>query len=199
MLIENKNAVIYAAGGAVGSAVARAFAREGARVFLTGRNVAKLEALATEIDAAGGLALAAEVDALDEQAVEQHLDGVVERAGRLDISFNAIGIPQQGIQGIPLSDLSVESFALPVATYTRAHFVTARAAARRMIAKRSGVILLHTREGWGRPGRRSRGSPAAFPRSSGHTAFASFACVRRESPKPRPSTSCSRLTARGWA
>jgi NAD(P)-dependent dehydrogenase (short-subunit alcohol dehydrogenase family) len=146
MLIENKSAVIYGAGGAVGSAVARAFAREGASVFLTGRNLARVEALAGQITGAGGRAEAAVVDALDERAVEQHLDGVVEKTGRVDISFNAIGIPQRGIQGMPLSELAVESFMLPVTTYARAHFLTARGAARRMVPKRSGVILLHTPE-----------------------------------------------------
>ena len=146
MLIENKSAVIYGAGGAVGSAVARAFAREGARVFLTGRNLGRVEALAGQINGAGGRAEAAVVDALDERAVEQHLDGVVEKTGRVDISFNAIGIPQRGIQGMPLSELAVESFILPVTTYARAHFLTARGAARRMVPKRSGVILLHTPE-----------------------------------------------------
>ena len=91
LLLEDKTAVIYAAGGAIGGAVARAFAREGARLFLTGREVAKLDALSKEIVAAGGVAEAAQVDALDENAVAEHLDTVVERAGGVDISFNAIG------------------------------------------------------------------------------------------------------------
>lgn len=56
MLLENKNAIIYGAGGAVGSAAARAFAREGAHVFLTGRNPDTLESIAKEITAAGGAA-----------------------------------------------------------------------------------------------------------------------------------------------
>ena len=146
MLLQNKNAIIYGAGGAVGSAVARAFAREGAKVFLTGRKLSAVDALAKDISAAGGAAESAEVDALDEQSVEKHITAVGAKAGRIDISFNAIGIPQQGIQGIPLTELSVESFSLPITTYARAHFVTARAAARRMVEQRSGVILMHTPE-----------------------------------------------------
>jgi NAD(P)-dependent dehydrogenase (short-subunit alcohol dehydrogenase family) len=146
MLLENKNAIIYGAGGAVGGAVARAFAREGARVFLTARDLNAIDALAKEISAAGGAAGTAQVDALDEEAVGTHLDAVVKKAGTIDVSFNAIGIPQQGIQGIPLTELSVESFTLPITTYPQAHFVTARAAARRMIEQRSGVILMHTPE-----------------------------------------------------
>jgi 3-oxoacyl-[acyl-carrier protein] reductase len=65
MLLENKNAVIHGAGGGIGSAVARAFAREGAKVFLAGRTIAKIDALAKEIRAAGGVVETAEVDALE--------------------------------------------------------------------------------------------------------------------------------------
>lgn len=146
MLLAKKNAVIYGAGGATGSAVARTFAREGARVFVTGRRLAPVEALASDIAAAGGLAEAAQVDALDERAVEQHLDAVVGMAGTVDVSYNALGIPQLGVQGISLLELPVESFMLPVATYTRSHFITARAAGRRMVRQGSGVILIHTPE-----------------------------------------------------
>jgi NAD(P)-dependent dehydrogenase (short-subunit alcohol dehydrogenase family) len=146
VLLTNKVAVVYGAGGAVGSVVARAFAKEGARVFATGRRLDPVERVVKEIVAAGGAAEAAAVDALDEAAVERHLDGVIKSAGRVDISFNAIGIPQQGIQGIPLIEISVDSFALPVTTYAKSQFITARAAARNMAAQRSGVILMHTPE-----------------------------------------------------
>lgn len=147
MLLENKTAVIYGAGGAVGGAVARAFAREGARVFLTGRHLANVEAIATDIVAAGGAAEAAQVDALDECAVEEHITAVVEKAGKIDVSFNAITpVPQPGTQGIPIAELPVESFTAPITAYMRSHFLTARTAARRMVEKRSGVILMHTPE-----------------------------------------------------
>ena len=99
MLLEKKNAVIYGAGGAVGSAIARAFAREGARVFLTGRTRASLDAVAQEIVALGGQVETAQVDALDEQAVEQHADDVAREAGGIDVSINAIRIAEPGIYG----------------------------------------------------------------------------------------------------
>ncbi len=82
MLLENKTAVIYGAGGDIGSAVARAFAREGATLFLAGRVLAPLSAVAEEITRAGGKAEVAQVDALDEQAVEQHLGQVVQKSWR---------------------------------------------------------------------------------------------------------------------
>ena len=112
MLLKDKVAVIYGAGGAVGGAVARAFASEGATVFLTGRKPAPVEAVAEEIVSAGGSAEAAAVDALDEQAVDEHLQSVIDRAGRVDISFNAVGIPDPEIVGVPLVELDLEQFAL---------------------------------------------------------------------------------------
>jgi NAD(P)-dependent dehydrogenase (short-subunit alcohol dehydrogenase family) len=143
MMLKDKVAVIYGAGGAIGSAVARAFAAEGANLFLTGRHLGPVEVVAKEIVSAGGSADAAEVDALDEQAVDKHLQSVIDKTGRLDISFNAIGIPNPKIR-VPLVELDVEQFSLPIATYTRSYFLTARLAARRMVANRSGVIMTVT-------------------------------------------------------
>jgi len=143
MMLKDKVAVIYGAGGAIGSAVARAFAAEGVKLFLTGRHLAPVEAVAKDIVSAGGSAEAAEVDALDEQAVDTHLQSVTDKAGRVDISFNAIGIPNPKLR-MPLVELDVEQFSLPIATYTRSYFLTARLTARRMVANRSGVIMTVT-------------------------------------------------------
>jgi NAD(P)-dependent dehydrogenase (short-subunit alcohol dehydrogenase family) len=144
MIVEDKVAVIYGAGGAIGGAVAGALAREGATVFLTGRLRAPVEALARDIVAAGGSAEAAEVDALDEQAIDGHLQAVIEQAGRVDISFNAVGVPDATVVGVPLTELDAGQFALPIAAYTTSYFLTARLAARRMIPKGSGVIMTAT-------------------------------------------------------
>jgi NAD(P)-dependent dehydrogenase (short-subunit alcohol dehydrogenase family) len=144
MLLQDKVAVIYGAGGAIGGAVARAFAREGATLFLTGRQLAPVQAVAKDIVAAGGSAQAAPVDALDEQAIDQHLQTVLEQPGRVDISFNAVGIPDAEILGVPLVELDLERFALPITAYTRSYFLTARLAARHMIPKKSGVIMTVT-------------------------------------------------------
>jgi 3-oxoacyl-[acyl-carrier protein] reductase len=140
MLLENKNAVIYGASGKIGKAVARAFARDGAKVFLAGLTKSKLDAVAEEISAAGGAAEAEQVDALDREAVEQHLDAVVKKAGRVDASFNAIWI-RGDLQGTPLVDMSSEDFVTPVLTGVKTHFLTATAAARHMVRAGSGVIL----------------------------------------------------------
>ncbi|WP_163505677.1 SDR family NAD(P)-dependent oxidoreductase [Fodinicola acaciae] len=126
MLLKDKVAVIYGAAGAVGGAVARAFAAEGARLFLTGHHVA-----------------GAEVDAFDERAIDQHLRAVVDEAGRVDISFNAIGLPNPTTR-MSLTDMPADQFLLPIATYARSYFLTARLAARRMVASGSGVIMAVT-------------------------------------------------------
>jgi NAD(P)-dependent dehydrogenase (short-subunit alcohol dehydrogenase family) len=144
MLLKDKVAVIYGAGGAIGGAVARAFASEGARLFLTGRNLAPVEVVAKEIVAAGGSAEAAEVDAVDEQAIDEHLQSVIDAAGRVHISFNAVGIPDTNIVGVPLVELDVEQFSLPIKAYATAYFLTARLAARRMVANKSGAIMTVT-------------------------------------------------------
>jgi NAD(P)-dependent dehydrogenase (short-subunit alcohol dehydrogenase family) len=150
-MLQGKVAVIYGAGGAIGSAIARAFAREGARLVITGRRQEPVSAVARDIAETGGSASAAEVDALDEQAVDAHLQSVVDSAGRVDICVNAIGIPNAKILGVPLVDLDVEQFSRPLTAYATSYFLTARLAARHMIRQRSGVIMtvtaLHARTG----------------------------------------------------
>jgi NAD(P)-dependent dehydrogenase (short-subunit alcohol dehydrogenase family) len=144
MMLNGKIAVIYGAGGAIGGAIARAFAREGARVFLTGHFRAPVDEVAKDIVTSGGSAEAAEVDALDERAVDEHLRYVVEEAARVDISFNAVGIPDRDILGVPLVELDLERFSLPITAYTTSYFLTARLAARHMIPNGSGVIMTIT-------------------------------------------------------
>lgn len=140
MLLANKNAVVYGAGGSMGGAVARAFAREGAKVFLAGRTLAKLDAVADDISKAGGAAETAEIDAFHQEAVEAHLDEMAKRAGSIDVCFNAVGIT--AVQGTPLVDMSLEDFLAPITEAARTHFVTATAAARRMTEQGSGVIVM---------------------------------------------------------
>jgi NAD(P)-dependent dehydrogenase (short-subunit alcohol dehydrogenase family) len=138
--LENKNAIVYGAAGSMGGAVARAFAREGACVFLAGRTLAKLDKVAGEIRSNGGVAETAQVDAMDQYAVESHADQVAAAAGSIDISFNAISI--NVVQDIPLVDMSLEDFMAPITDACRTHFVTATTAARHMTAQGSGVIVL---------------------------------------------------------
>jgi 3-oxoacyl-[acyl-carrier protein] reductase len=172
MLLENKNAVIYGGGGSIGGAVARAFAREGARVFLAGRTPATLETVAEEIRAAGGAAETARVDALDEQAVDEYADAVAAAGGGIDISFNVITHPYT--HGIPLAEMAVEDFMAPLQTAARTTFLTARAAARHMIPRGSGVILA-----FGGPGDRS-GPNRDYYLGGTQVAFDAIETIRRQ-------------------
>jgi 3-oxoacyl-[acyl-carrier protein] reductase len=140
MLLTAKIAVVYGAAGRVGSAVSRAFVREGASVHLVGRTAETLGRLAEELSGAGGLVTTAVVDASAAAEVEADLDALCTRWGRVDISFNAVSI-RGDLQGVPLRELSVENYLLPPMTALRANFITGVAAARRMTAQGSGVIL----------------------------------------------------------
>src|SRR5262249_38696816 len=76
---------------------------------------------------------------------------VIDKASRVDISFNAIGIPNLNIVGVPLAEMDARQFSLPISAYTTSYFLTARLAARHMIPNHSGVIMtvtaLHSRTG----------------------------------------------------
>ena len=139
MLLENKNAIVYGAAGAIGGAVARAFARDGARVFLAGRTLATLEEVAAGIRAHGGMADAAQVDAMDKAAVDAHADRVVAAVGSIDVSFNAVAVDV--VQGVALTEISVEDFMAPITGLCRTNFLTATAAARHMATQGGGVIV----------------------------------------------------------
>jgi 3-oxoacyl-[acyl-carrier protein] reductase len=160
MLLEGKNAVIYGGGGAIGGAVARAFAREGAKVHLAGRTRERLDKVAEDIRAAGGMAETAQVDALDEAAVDDHADAVAASAGGIDISFNLI--THGDVQGTPLAEMALGDFERPVVTAVRTMFLTSRAAARHMIRQRSGVILAFGGYGDPPPGYHLGGLQVAF-------------------------------------
>ncbi|MES2938941.1 MAG: SDR family oxidoreductase [Pseudomonadota bacterium] len=139
MELEGKVAVVYGGGGVIGGAVARAWAREGAQVFLAGRSAAKLKAAARDIEQAGGKTHAAVLDALDLAAVQRHAEEVGAVAGRVDMAFQAIGIAH--VQGRPLDALSLEDFQLPVRGYIDSFFIMAKALAPLMARQRSGALL----------------------------------------------------------
>jgi len=138
-MLQNKNAVIFAAGGSLGRTIAKAFAAAGASVFLSGRTLAPVQKVAAEILASGGRAFVNEVDAMDETAVNDHVSKVVDQAGTIDIVFNLIDL--QVVQNMPLVDLSLEDFVRPSAIAMQSHFITDTAAAKVMMKQGSGVIL----------------------------------------------------------
>ncbi len=139
MLLKNKIAVIYGGGGAIGGAVARVFAREGARVFIAGRTQAPLDAVAADINAAGGMVESSIVDAFDQKAVDDHAKAIAAKAGSIHIALNAVSVIHD--QGTFLADLSLEEFMRPIDGFLRTLFVTSKAVVPHMGGSRPGIIL----------------------------------------------------------
>lgn len=158
MILEDKTAVIYGGGGAIGGAVARAFAGAGAHVYLAGRTRARLEEVANDI---GDVADVAELDALDERAVVEHADAVAADAGGIDIALNAVSFPHES--ATPLAELAVEEVMHPIDSFLRTNLITAKATARHMMARRSGAILTLSTAGarFARPGNLGYGTTCA--------------------------------------
>jgi 3-oxoacyl-[acyl-carrier protein] reductase len=137
--LQNKIAVIYGAGGSLGGEIAKALAGAGARVFLTGRDLNSVKKIEKAIHDAGGSAETDQVDGFDETAITRHLERVVQKAGKIDISFNAIGGEVK--QNMPLVDMEADDFMKPIIANMQTRFLTAKAAARIMMKQGSGVIL----------------------------------------------------------
>lgn len=144
-MLTGKTAIIYGGGGAVGGAVARAFAAEGAKVFLAGRSVARLEKVADDISAKDGAVEIATLDVMDEEAVKAHADDVAAKAGAIDIALNAVGLFH--VQGKGVADLTLDDFAFPITAYAQMNFITAKAVAWHMAQRKSGVILMMSTPG----------------------------------------------------
>lgn len=167
MLLHQKTAIIYGAGGGIGSAVARAFAREGAEVHLAGRTEATLDAVDQRIRTNGGTAHVARVDVLDRAAVARHASAVVAASGGIDVCFNATS--NDDVQGTPLLDMQFEDFVHPVTKSVTAHFNIATAVGRHMTRRGHGVILVMA------------GGREAIPRLGGsHVAWAALAGLCRQ-------------------
>lgn len=139
MLLRDKAAIVYGASGAVGGAVAKAYAREGARVFLAARGMAGLNAVAEEIRAAGGHAEVLPVDAKDKAAVDAHLADVVAKAGPIKVMFN--GVSWDDTQGELLTDMRFDRVLTPVTHALTTWFHTGTAVARHMGESGGGVIV----------------------------------------------------------
>jgi 3-oxoacyl-[acyl-carrier protein] reductase len=140
MLLDSKTAIVYGAAGAIGSAVARAYAREGAVVHLAGRTEATLGKIAQRIQHDGGAAQVAQVDVLDQVAVARHADAVAADRGGIDICFNATS--NDDVQGTALLAMPFEEFLRPVTKAVTAHFNVATAVGRHMTRRGQGVILV---------------------------------------------------------
>lgn len=137
--LHGKSAVIYGANSPAGAAVARAFAKEGATVYLAGRSPSQLQPVAREILNARGAVEVAQVDSLDPASVSEHLHQVFVKHGSVDVSLNMAYL---GIVGAArLCNLTDEQFAAATFTRVRSNFVTTAAAASHMAHQGRGLIL----------------------------------------------------------
>src|ERR1700688_2581048 len=132
--LANKTALITGGNSGIGLATARLFVAEGARVAITGRNQAKLEAAAKEL---GPNALAIVADATDIAATEKAIAQAVKKFGKLDIVFANAGISAN----TPLGGTSLETFESVLKTNITAVFFTVQAAAPPM--RDGGSIILN--------------------------------------------------------
>ncbi len=138
-LLESKHVLVFAATGNVGRGVAATLAREGAHVWLSGRDAVRLDALAREVGAAD----ASVVDATDAAAVDAWVADVARRAGRVDAAFNAIGLPPAELgYPAPAAALDLEAFLRPMRVIAGSAFLTARAAAGAMAQGAGGSVVL---------------------------------------------------------
>jgi len=144
--LKDKVGVIFAASGEIAGAVAKSFAQHGAKVYVTGKNLAAVKALAEEIKAGGGRAEAGKVDAMNEAEIDNYLQKVVAENGKLDMVFNGIGSYYKDAgSGTPTLMATFEQFLNPLQRICGSQFLTSRVAAKYMIQSGSeGTILLLT-------------------------------------------------------
>jgi len=132
--LASKTALITGGNSGIGLATARLFVAEGARVIITGRNQATLEAAAKEL---GSNAFAVVADATDIAATEAAIKKGVEKFGKLDIVFANAGIPGQ----TPVGGTTLAAFEQVIRTNITAVFFTVQATVAHM--NDGGSIILN--------------------------------------------------------
>ncbi|WP_262983015.1 SDR family NAD(P)-dependent oxidoreductase [Glutamicibacter arilaitensis] len=90
--LTGTTAIVTGASSGIGAAIARSLATHGASVVLIARRKDRLDALAAEIEAAGGTALAIEADITERSQAEQAVARALDRFGRLDVLVNNAGL-----------------------------------------------------------------------------------------------------------
>lgn len=117
------------AGSGIGRAASLALQRAGYHVVLAGRRLAELEKTAAMADASGGEMLAVQADVSVPDSVNALFAQVKQKFGRLDVLFNNAGL---NAPGIPIEDLSYETWTSIVNVNLTGAFLSAQAAFRMM-------------------------------------------------------------------
>ena len=136
-ILENKNALIFGAKGALGQQVAKVFKENGANIYLSDINVNSIEASV--------LGEIRKVDTLDENEVNNYFSWFDREHIDIDIVINlSASDPSEYNHGKPALDVSLEQFLIPLKTTTANQFVTAKAAFPIMSKQKKGVIIFIT-------------------------------------------------------
>ena len=136
--LDGRVALVTGASGGLGAHFARVLAAVGARVVVTARRRARLDALATEIEAGGGEALVVTMDVCDERNVSEALAETETTLGTVDIVVNNAGVATTE----PAIDVSAGDWDTVFDTNLRGAWLVAREAARRLMAAgRPGSIV----------------------------------------------------------
>jgi NAD(P)-dependent dehydrogenase (short-subunit alcohol dehydrogenase family) len=137
-LLAGKTAIVTGASRGIGAATARAFADAGAAVVLAAPSQPEIDALATEIAAAGGEAVAVATDVTDPAAVQRLVQRALDAYGRLDVAFNDAG---QGHMPTPLAELVLEDFDRTLAVNARGIFLSMKYEIAAMLGNGGGAIV----------------------------------------------------------
>jgi 3-oxoacyl-[acyl-carrier protein] reductase len=129
--LTGKKALVTGATGGIGEGIARAFHKAGAEVVLSGRQVAKLEALAAEL---GERAHVVPCDLADKEAVSKLIDNAIAKLGRLDILVNNAGLTKDNLFMV----MKDEQWDDVIAVNLTSTFMLMRAAARHMLRSKTG-------------------------------------------------------------
>lgn len=136
--LESKVAIVTGASSGIGHATARLFAREGAKVVVSGRDEARLEELARLIRADGGEAIAVVGDLREESTAERLVDKAVSRFGRLDVAFNNAG--GTGAMG-PVQNLSLADWHETIGINLTSAFLCAKHQVPALLAQQGGSLI----------------------------------------------------------
>lgn len=140
MLLKDRVAIVTGAGQGLGAAIAKAYAREGAKVAVVDLMAEPAERVAGEIAAAGGEALALTCDVAERSQVEAMAARVTEAWGRIDILVNNAGITRTAM----LNKMTPEQWQQVLSVHLTGAFNCVQAVVGGMIERQYGRIIYVT-------------------------------------------------------
>lgn len=139
MLLKGKVAVIFGGSGAIGTAIAKVFIREGAHVYLCARDLNKLQNIAAQLHELGGAVHTANVDVLDSQSINNTVAQITQDTGGLDLVINATSFIHN--QGKEILELNLDEFVGGINPFLTAQFNISKAVVPYMGGDRGGTMI----------------------------------------------------------